>query len=282
MITPEVYEKFRDDVLEVIHNKDIFEAQKIKVLVGIMGSGKSYFQGNELPEEQLKAFDKLKFIIRVAPKNETCDDDIFPKEKKNKDGKKFKYRDITHIKDPSQMDEKLEDCADTDNIFIFSITHARFSKNFESFIKYAQVSVLWIEEVHEFLAVGDAGPNAYREGTGFASNYAAKCATRFKRWMKQNGRIISFTATPTLHQSEYNEYIRDSKGNPTDEKFSQLFYKCNELWNNKVTLPSAIPNQAWVDKTIAYDLTKSDTQNSVTKCVGDMVDSLLHREELLD
>ena len=96
MITPEVYEKFRDDVLEVIHNKDIFEAQKIKVLVGIMGSGKSYFQGNELPEEQLKAFDKLKFIIRVAPKNETCDDGIFPKEK-HVDGKKFKYRDITHI-----------------------------------------------------------------------------------------------------------------------------------------------------------------------------------------
>ena len=280
MITPEVYEKFRDDVLEVIHNKDIFEAQKIKVLVGIMGSGKSYFQGNELPEEQLKAFDKLKFIIRVAPKNETCDDGIFPKEK-HVDGKKFKYRDITHIKDSIQMDEMLEDCVDTNNVYIFSITHARFTNHFKSFLKYAKVSVLWIEEVHEFLAVGDPGSLKYGFGTGYRSGFDAKVALRLRRWMKVNGRVLSFTATPTLHQSEYDEYIEES-GEITDQKFSNLFHKCNDLWNDKVTLPSAIPNQAWVDKTIAYDLTKRDTQKSVTKYVGDMIDSLLHREELLD
>ena len=280
--TPEVYAKFRDDVLEVINNKNIFEAQKIKVLIGIMGSGKSYFQGNELPEEQLKAFPKLKFIIRVAPKNETCDDGIFPKEN-NIGGKKFKYRDISHIsKDlTSQMDEMLDDCVDTNNVYIFSITHARFSNHFKSFLKYAKVSVLWIEEVHEFLAVGDPGSLKYGFGTGYRSGFDAKVALRLRRWMRDNGRVLSFTATPTLHQSEYDEYIEE-RGAITNQKFSDLFHKCNDLWNEDVTLSSAIPNQAWVNNTIAYDLTKRDTQNSVSSFVGDMVDSLLHREKLLD
>ena len=222
--TPEVYAKFRDDVLEVINNKNIFEAQKIKVLIGIMGSGKSYFQGNELPEEQLKAFPKLKFIIRVAPKNETCDDGIFPKEN-NIGGKKFKYRDISHIsKDlTSQMDEMLDDCVDTNNVYIFYITHARFSNHFKSFLKYAKVSVLWIEEVHEFLAVGDPGSLKYGFGTGYRSGFDAKVALRLRRWMRDNGRVLSFTATPTLHQSEYDEYIEE-RGAITNQKFSDLFH----------------------------------------------------------
>jgi len=281
MITAEVYEKFRNDVLEIIGKENIFESEKIKVLVGIMGAGKSHFQGNELPEATFKAFNNLKFIIRVAPKNETCDDGIFP-EKKIIDGKKYVYRDITDIKDSIKMEERLSDWSDNNNVYILSITHARFTNHFESFIKYAKESVLWIEEVHEFLAVGDAGSPAYGFGTGFPSGYAAKCAERFKRWMRVNGRILAFTATPTLHQSEYNQYILDRKGNSTGEKFSNLFHKGNDLWNDNVTLPSAIPSQAWVDKTIPYDLTKRNTQDSVTPYVTDMIDSLLRRERLLD
>ena len=279
MITPEIYHKFRNDVLEVINN-DIFEVEKIKVLVGIMGSGKSYFQGDELPQAQLNAFPKLKFIIRVAPKRETCDDGIFPREK-HVDGKKFKYRDITHIKESSQLEEKLEDCADTDNVYIFSITHARFSKHFDVFKKYADVSCLWIEEVHEFLAVGDPGSTKYGFGTGYKSGFDARVALRLKEWMKINGRVIAFTATPTLHQQEYDEYIEEN-GKLTSEKFSNLFHKCNELWNDDVELPSAIPNQSWVDKTIRYDLVRKNPQECVDEYVGDMIDSLIEREEQLE
>ena len=36
----------------------------------------------------------------------------------------------------------------------------------------------------------------------------------------------------------------------TDQKFSDLFHKCNEL----AELKKLIPNQSWVDKTIQYDL----------------------------
>tara|TARA_B100002019_G_scaffold76542_1_gene66096 strand:+ start:191 stop:1891 length:1701 start_codon:yes stop_codon:yes gene_type:complete len=272
MITPEVYEEFRTDVLDVINNQEIFTKPKIKVLVKQMGIGKSYFQGKELSSELYKVFYNQKFNIRVAPKNETCNDGIFEKETVV-DGKKYRYRDITHIKDPLMMDEFLSDCFDTDNIYIFSITHARFSNHFESFLKYAKNTVLWIEEVHEFLAVGDAGSVPYGFGTGYRSGFDAKVALRFREWMKINGRVLAFTATPTLHQQEYDEYIIDGEVK-TDQKFSDLFYKCNEL----AELKKLIPNQSWVDRTIQYDLIQRSTQQSVNSYVGDMIDSLIERE----
>ena len=104
MITPEVYSEFRDDVLEVIGNQELFTKPKIKVLIKQMVIGKSYFQGKELSPELYKVFYNQKFNIRVAPKNETCNDGIFEKET-IVDGKKYRYRDITHIKDSSMMDE---------------------------------------------------------------------------------------------------------------------------------------------------------------------------------
>ena len=83
-------------------------------------------------------------------------------------------------------------------VLYFSNTHARFSSHFESFLKYAENTVLWIEEVHEFLAVGDAGSVPYGFGTGYRSGFDAKVALRFIEWMKINGRVLAFTATPTL------------------------------------------------------------------------------------
>ena len=272
MITPEVYEEFRRDVLGVINNKELFTEPKIKVLVKQMGIGKSYFQGKELSPELHKVFFDQKFNIRVAPKNETCNDGIFKKDN-IVEGKKYRYRDITHIKDSSMMDEFLSDCFDTDNIYIFSITHARFSNHFESFFKYAKNTVLWIEEVHEFLAVGDPGPLKYGFGTGYRSGFDARVALRFKKWMKTNGRVLAFTATPTLHQQEYDEYIEEN-GQLTNEKFSHLFHKCNDL----AELSKIIPNQSWVDSTIQYDLIQNDPQKCVDSYVGDMVDSLIERE----
>ena len=276
MITPEVYEEFRTDVLSVINNQEIFTLAKIKVFIKQMAAGKSWFQGKELSPELYKVFCNQKFNIRVAPKNETCNDGIFEKETVV-DGKKYKYRDITHIKDSLMMDEFLSDCFDTDNIYIFSITHAKFGIYFECFLRYALCTVLWIEEVHECLAVGDPGSTAYQYGTGYNTPFDAKVALRFREWMKINGRVLAFTATPTLHQQEYDEYIIDG-GIKTDQKFSDLFYKCNELTN----LDSLIPNQAWVDKTIRYNLVYRKTQECVDPHVGTMIDSLLNRESELE
>jgi len=136
---------------------------------------------------------------------------------------------------------------------------------------------LWIEEVHEFLAVGDAGSIPYGFGTGYRSGFDAKVALRFREWMQINGRVLAFTATPTLHQQEYNDYIIDGD-KVTNQKFSDLFHKCNELAERKLL----IPNQSWIDKTIPYDLTQKDTQNSVSPHVGKMIDSLLEREQKLE
>ena len=92
MITQEVYEEFRNDVLKVIRNEELFTEPKIKVLAKQMGIGKSYFQGKELSPELYKVFYNQKFNIRVAPKNETCNDGIFEKET-IVDDKKYRFRD---------------------------------------------------------------------------------------------------------------------------------------------------------------------------------------------
>ena len=38
--------------------------------------------------------------------------------------------------------------------------------------------------------------------------------------MKINGRILAFTATPTLHQCEYDDYIEDTDGTVTIKSIS--------------------------------------------------------------
>ena len=48
MLEPRVYAELRQDIIDVLES-DIFENEKIKVIVKQMGIGKSYLQGNELP-----------------------------------------------------------------------------------------------------------------------------------------------------------------------------------------------------------------------------------------
>ena len=95
MLEPTVYAELRQDIIDVLES-DIFENEKIKVIVKQMGIGKSYLQGNELPQLLHKNFPKLKFIIRVAPTLDTSNDDIFP-DKKEKDNVTYKFRNIKNF-----------------------------------------------------------------------------------------------------------------------------------------------------------------------------------------
>ena len=105
MLEPRVYAELRQDIIDVLES-DIFENEKIKVIVKQMGIGKSYLQGNELPHLLQKNFPKLKFIIRVAPTLDTSNDDIFPDEKE-KDNVTYKFRNIEMHK--GDMSQYLED-----------------------------------------------------------------------------------------------------------------------------------------------------------------------------
>ena len=274
MLEPRVYAELRQDIIDVLES-DIFENEKIKVIVKQMGIGKSYLQGNELPNLLQKNFSKLKFIIRVAPTLDTSNDDIFPDEKE-KDNVTYKFRNIEMHK--GDMSQYLEDLSDNKTVYIFSITHSRFSSLFKYFLNYADRSVILIEEVHQYLAVGDAGSVPYGFGTGYRSGFDARVADRLRKWMKINGRILAFTATPTLHQQEYKDYIENPDGTFSDEKYSDLFQSVNELADVK----DIIANQSWVGITKPYQLIKNDTQDSVRDGVGECIDSLIKREKQLE
>tara|TARA_B100001093_G_C26797969_1_gene1002031 strand:- start:57 stop:1772 length:1716 start_codon:yes stop_codon:yes gene_type:complete len=274
MLEPRVYTELRQDIINVLESKN-FKSEKIKIIIKQMGIGKSYLQGNELPQLIRKNFPKLKFIIRVAPTLDTSNDDIFAL-KKIEDSVTYKFRDIEKHK--GDMFQYLEDLADNETVYIFSITHCRFSNLFKYFLKYADRSVILIEEVHQYLAVGDAGSTPYGFGTGYRSGFDAKVAYRLRKWMKINGRILAFTATPTLHQQEYKDYIENPDGTNTNEKYSELFSKVNELADVK----DIIANQSWVGITKPYQLIRDETQDSVRDSVGECIDSLIKRERQLE
>jgi len=274
MIEPKVYSELRQDIKHVLESK-IFENEKIKVIVKQMGIGKSHLQGNELPQLIRNNFPKLKFIIRVAPTLDTSNDDIFAF-KRIEDDVTYKFRNIEMHK--GNMHQYLEDLSDNETVYIFSITHSRFSSLFKYFLEYADRSVILIEEVHQYLAVGDAGSVPYGFGTGYRSGFDAKVADRLRKWMEINGRILAFTATPTLHQLEYGDYIENPDGTLSGEKYSALFQSVNKLADVK----DIIANQSWVGITKPYQLIKNDTQDSVRDSVGECIDSLIERETKLE
>ena len=72
MLEPRVYAELRQDIIDVLES-DTFENEKIKVIVKQMGIGKSYLQGNELPNLLQKNFPKLKFIITSGLRNKSID-----------------------------------------------------------------------------------------------------------------------------------------------------------------------------------------------------------------
>ena len=266
-----VYREFRDEVTQVVKNPSLFLSEKIKILQKQMSIGKSFFMGEELPKIIKKEFKDLRFIIRIAPTCETADDDFIHCIKY--DG--YKYKDLRNIK--SGLEDFLEDFLSTPNIYVFSITHVRFSNEFETFLKYADKSVLFIEEAHQFLAVADDGSKQYGWGTGYPSPFDAAVAKRIKLWIKKNPRVLAFTATPTIHhKADLPGYGYDIDG--TNEKLSDCFTTCNHL----SSLDNLLETQSWVNKTIAYDFKQRDSQHSVRDSIYDAIDSLFTREKKLE
>ena len=276
------YKEFREDIKKVISDESRFVNKKIKIFQKQMSIGKSFFMGRELPWLLKKHFTDLKFIIRISPTTEVADDDFlesieFVKTIDLENGlNKFKTKNITDLSKEHLTDNLIE-YLDTGSVYIFSVTHARFAGEFETFLKYADKSVLLIEEAHQFLAVGDEGHVKYGYGTGYKSPYDAKVAERLIQWSKINGRILAFTATPTLHhQAGLSGYGFTVEG--TDEPLRDLFDVCNNL----VHLDDLIETQSWLGEVIPYDFEERKPQNSVTFSVRQAIDSLFEREYKLE
>lgn len=277
-----VYKEFREDVKKIIFDNSRFTSKKIKMLQKQMSIGKSYFMGRELPLLLKESFPDLKFIIRISPTTEVADDDFlestkFIKEVNWKDGSiKFRPKRITGLSS-EHLEDNMIDFLEGNNIFVFSMTHARFAIEFETFLKYAKKSVLLIEEAHQFLAVGDEGDVKYGWGTGYKSPYDAKIAERLIQWSKINGRIMAFTATPTIHHKAcLPGYGYNVPG--TNDKLRDLFDLCNEL----ADLNDLIETQSWLGNAKSYDFKMRYPQISVTDQVHQAIDSLFERERKLE
>ena len=61
MLEPRVYTELRQDIINVLESKN-FKSEKIKIIIKQMGIGKSYLQGNELPQLIRKNFPKLNLL----------------------------------------------------------------------------------------------------------------------------------------------------------------------------------------------------------------------------
>jgi len=270
MAETKVYSDFCEEVTQVVKNPELFLSSKIKILQKQMGIGKSFFMGERLPHIIKEEFDDVRFIIRIAPTIETAEDDFISCI--TYDG--YKYKNLRDIR--SGLEDFLEDFLSTPNIYVFSITHTRFTQDYQTFLKYAPQTVLFIEEAHQFLAVGDDGYRKYGWVTGYSSPFDARQATRLKKWVSINPRVLAFTATPTLHHKAelpgYGYAIPDS-----DQLLSSLFVTCNEL----APLEDLMEVQSWVGKTISYDFKEKDSQNSVKEPIYNAIDSLFERENKL-
>ena len=288
MLETKVYREFCEDVAKVVFNLARFTSNQIKVLQKQMSIGKSFFMGNRLPKMLKEAFPELKFIIRISPTTEVADDDFLDAIRFDKDCK-FRAKRV-HGRTSDSLKEDLPDFASSDNVYVFSLTHTRFASEFKAgtFDEYIDKSVLLIEEAHQFLAVGDEGNIPYGWGTGYKSPFDANIAKNLIEWANINGRILAFTATPTIHHTcSLPGYSYDIPG--TNSKLSDLFDTCNDL----ASLDDLIETQSWLNEVHQYDFEMGGTvdskrgkfgaaQDSVREPVWEAIDSLFERERKLE
>ena len=288
MLETTVYREFCEDVAKVVFNLARFTSNQIKVLQKQMSIGKSFFMGNRLPKMLKEAFPELKFIIRISPTTEVADDDFLDAIRFDKDCK-FRAKRV-HGRTSDSLKEDLPDFASSDNVYVFSLTHTRFASEFKAgtFDEYIDKSVLLIEEAHQFLAVGDEGDIPYGWGTGYKSPFDANIAKNLIEWANINGRILAFTATPTIHHTcSLPGYSYDIPG--TSSKLSDLFDTCNDL----ASLDDLIETQSWLNEVHQYDFEMGGTvdskrgkfgaaQDSVREPVWEAIDSLFERERKLE
>jgi hypothetical protein len=251
------YKKFADQFISTANGED-FTNDKIKIFQLQTGGGKSYFQDKEMPIVLKKAFPELQYIFRLSPTNEVAQDGTFTKVEELSGEYNFAYAD-----DP--IETFLYAWKNVPNgVLCISCTHTYFTVNFERLLKYAPVSILCVEEAHQFIGCGDKGSNPYMTTFGYSSEYTAETFRRIERWNKINSRIIGFTATPTLHHKGY-------------ETLSNKFQVCSEL----ASLEEILPSQSWINTTTEYPYAKYQGNTSIVKPIQASIDTIFDREAQL-
>ena len=253
------YEQLKKDFEDTVRNKKIFESEKIKIITGQTGLGKSYYQDKEMPILLKEVFPQLKFIIRISPTTEVSDDGTFKKvDELDTDGIKFVY---VNTPDPHTIStwDRFENV-----VVCITTTHTYFTTHFDRFKEIAPRSVMIIEEAHQFIGCGKAGGDSYIEAYGYWTQYAARTANKYFEWLTINPRILGFTATPTRHHEGLND-------------MSEKFVICNELLPKK----DLIASQAWLSDINQFHFAKFQGTNSISRSIHDSIERIFEKEDLL-
>ena len=141
-------EKFSQDVNDTL-NSEKFIGDCISVFPLQTGLGKSRFQDLMLSPMIKRVFSECKFIIRLAPTKDAAYDGTFVNVESLTDSEyKFSYLKCDQVTEDTL--KILSTHTDSSTVFCMSITHSQFSSNFLWLKKYADKSVIVIEEAHSF------------------------------------------------------------------------------------------------------------------------------------
>ena len=254
----DAYAEFASNFVESI-NSSIFLEPKVKVFPLQTSGGKTHFQNKEMPIKLKEAFPDMKYIFRLSPTREVAYDGTFVDVSDLSGEYNFGY-----VPDPPSTGILDAFGKMPNTVLCISCTHTYFTTNFDRLLKYAEHSVLVIEETHQFIGAADPGSESYVINFGYTGEYTAETWQRIARWRDVNPRILGFTATPTEHH----------KGHTS---LSDQFRICGKLADKKVILPS----QAWMNNPHPYSFTKYQGQSSVEPAIHQSVDLLFEREQKL-
>jgi len=254
----DAYAEFASNFVESI-NSSIFLEPKVKVFPLQTSGGKTHFQNKEMPIKLKEAFPDMKYIFRLSPTREVAYDGTFVDVSDLSGEYNFGY-----VPDPPSTGILDAFGKMPNTVLCISCTHTYFTTNFDRLLKYAEHSVLVIEETHQFIGAADPGSESYVINFGYTGEYTAETWQRIARWRDVNPRILGFTATPTEHHKGHS-------------LLSDQFILCGKLADKKVILPS----QAWMNTPHPYSFTKYQGQSSVEPAIHQSVDLLFEREQKL-
>jgi hypothetical protein len=254
----DAYAEFASNFVESI-NSSFFLEPKVKVFPLQTSGGKTHFQNKEMPIKLKEAFPDMKYIFRLSPTREVAYDGTFVDVSDLSGEYNFGY-----VPDPPSTGILDAFGKMPNTVLCISCTHTYFTTNFDRLLKYAEHSVLVIEETHQFIGAADPGSESYVINFGYTGEYTAETWQRIARWRDVNPRILGFTATPTEHHKGHS-------------LLSDQFILCGKLADKKVILPS----QAWMNTPHPYSFTKYQGQSSVEPAIHQSVDLLFEREQKL-
>jgi len=254
----DAYAEFASNFVDTI-SSSIFLEPKVKVFPLQTSGGKTHFQNKEMPIKLKEAFPDMKYIFRLSPTREVAYDGTFVDVSDLSGEYNFGY-----VPDPPSTGILDAFGKMPNTVLCISCTHTYFTTNFDRLLKYAEHSVLVIEETHQFIGAADPGSESYVINFGYTGEYTAETWQRIARWRDVNPRILGFTATPTEHHKGHS-------------LLSDQFILCGKLADKKVILPS----QAWMNTPHPYSFTKYQGQSSVEPAIHQSVDLLFEREQKL-